>query len=864
MTLAPGSKLAHYELQEPIGKGGMGEVYRARDTKLDRDVAIKVLPEEFAGDEERLARFEREAKLLASLNHPNIASIFGIEDAADGAKALVLELVEGPTLADRIQQGPIEVDEALAIAKQIAEALEAGHEAGVIHRDLKPANIKIKEDSIVKVLDYGLAKALEADGADGIDSELSQSPTLTRQGTELGVILGTAAYMSPEQAKGKRVDKRTDVWAFGVVLYEMLTGRSAFASADVSETLASVIKSTPDWSRLPSETPAWLRKLLRRCLEKDRSKRLRDIGDALLDWNDDVAEELRPPASRPSYVLAGLAALVAGILAWGLKPAARNAGGGSVSRFSVNLPREQELFIGLARRAPPFAIAPDGRTLAYTATESGVRRLYMRVLDERSPEAIDDTDGALSPFFSPDGEWLGYFANNRLWKVALDNRVPIAICDVFGEPVGGTWSNDAIVFTSGEKSGLHRVSAEGGEPAPITSVDASANELGHIWPHAFGDHLLYTVRRDVGFSFVIAIANETSGPSRILVEGARYAIVAPSGHLVYGSAEGVYAAPFDIRRGEVTGPAVALGLDAHRSAGGGARFMAVSDSGALVYATSPMSRLTWVDRDGSSEPVRWLDWDNSGHVRLSLDGKRAAVGGHVLDLERGTTHRPGGIFPMWRPGSDELAVFDMFEGLEQLFLVPADGGRAPTRLLEGDQAQVPSSWHPDGRTLLYSEIHPDSNADLWTLNPEGVTTPFLVTNAVERNGRFSPDGRFVAYDSDESGQLEVYVRDFPEGARKWLISSGGGRDAVWSPSGRELFYRSQGHLMRVGVALAPDFEASPPEAVLEAPTALGHGTYDITPDGERFLMLLGDPAGFRELKVVLNWHEELKRLVPVE
>ena len=868
MPLTSGTKLGVYEIVSPIGKGGMGEVYRARDTKLERDVAIKVLPEEFAQDAERLARFEREAKLLASLNHPNIASIHGFEDS-DGVTAIVLELVEGPTLAERIAEGPISLEETIAIAGQMAEALEAGHEAGVIHRDLKPANVKVRQDGAVKVLDYGLAKALGGDGPIATDSELSQSPTLTRHGTQVGVILGTAAYMSPEQAKGKSVDKRTDIWAFGAVVYEMLTGQKPFDGDDVSEILASVIKSEPDWSRLPSGVPPRLLELLKLCLEKDPGRRLRDIGDARLDRieqapNDPSGLE-RKTAAAP-YVIALVSAIVAGTIGWSLKPLPPE---GAVARLSVTLPPEQELYFGNFRQPPTLAIAPDGRTIAYVATENGVRHLFVRALDDDVSERIDGTEGARGPFFSPDGGWLGFFAEDELRKVSLASRVPVPVCPTPGRSLGGAWPRaDRIVFTAGDDTGLFQVSSEGGEPRPLTTIDSAAGELVHLWPTAVGSHILYAIHRgsDQRRSAVGSVDIDT-GASKVILEGAYYAVATASGHLVYGDEVALYAAPFDIERLELTGPALPLRNDVHHSIAG-ASFFGVSGNGILVYASDPISELVWVDRAGRVEPLD-TGFDRFMTLRLSPDGSKLAYGKGgiwVRDLETGTSVRLTDSVgtPVWRPGSEEISVMGMRDGLEQLVSVKADGSGEASFLEQDDRRWLPMTWSPDGATLIVDEIHPETQHDLWRVPHDGAAAPFVVTPANEQNARFSPDGKFVAFESDESGVLEVHVRDFPGGERKWVVSSGGGIEPVWSPVGSELFYKSGQHIMVVNVRTEPEFSASRPTPLFEAPRASGLGLFDIAPDGERFIMVRGDSAAFRELHVVINWTEELKRIVPTD
>ena len=600
MPLSSGTKLGPYEVLAPIGKGGMGEVYKAKDTRLDRTVAIKVLPAEFAFDRERLARFEREAKLLASLNHPNIASVHGFEES-DGVKALVLELVEGPTLAERISRGPIPVDEAVAIAKQIAEALEAGHEAGVIHRDLKPSNVKVKEDGRVKVLDYGLAKALEGEGAGGADSELSQSPTLTRQGTQVGVILGTAAYMSPEQAKGKRVDKRADIWAFGAVTYEMLTGKRAFAGEDISDTLAAVLKTEPEWKALPAETPVELRRILLRCLEKDPRKRIRDVGDVRLELErlGGSTEDAPQPATgqlrrgclaAPALGAAILAAVLAGGgFAVGLRSRAPER---AVVRFEIALPEGHSLPNNL-RGA--LAIALDDHAIAFGAHDGTTARLYLKARDRADVQPIAGTERAADPFFSPDGRWLGFFADGKLKKVSLADGTVVDLTAA-ADSTGADWAPDGtIVFPPGVSTGLVRVSSEGGATRPLTTRDAAAGEAGHIWPDVLpdGEHVLYTIEH-TGRPFEeasIAVVSLRTGASKVLLRGGTAARYSPSGHLVYARGSRLLAVPFDPKRLEVTGEAMTVADGVAAEVGRGRTHFAVSPAGSLTFVPGELDDL---------------------------------------------------------------------------------------------------------------------------------------------------------------------------------------------------------------------------------------------------------------------------------
>ena len=612
MPLQPGTTLGPYDVTAKIGEGGMGQVWQATDTTLDRDVALKVLPEAFTSDPDRLARFEREAKVLASLNHPNIGSIYGLEEA-DGVKALVLELAEGPTLADRIKQGPIPVDEALPIAKQIAEALEAAHEQGVIHRDLKPANIKVKADGTVKVLDFGLAKAFQPDAS---DPGLSASPTisLTAAATQMGMVIGTAAYMSPEQAKGKSIDKRADIWAFGTVLFEMLTGRKVFGAGDVSDTLAHVLTTEIDWTTLPGETPVALRRVLRRCLERDPKRRLRDIGDVWHELEDDPqADPTREPIDTggaavpqlhlwqrpiPAVIVALALVALTGLTVWGLvRPAAAPAA--TVTRLPFILPDGDTIGI-----RGGIALSPDGRTLVYAGTRDGVRQLFVRTRDQMPVRPLPGTEEALHPFFSPDGAWVGFFTNDTLKKVALAGGPPVTLCPV-GARRGATWGpDDTIVFADTDHTGLMQVSAAGGEPRPLTEPEEGAF---HAWP-AFvpgGEAVLYTTIRALDFdAFEVAVVSLDTGAEQTLVRGTDGA-VAVSGHLVFAREASLWAVPFDTDRLTVSGEPAPMVEGVQVNAGGWAHY-ALADDGTLVYLPGAgllgggdQLGLVWVDRVGA-------------------------------------------------------------------------------------------------------------------------------------------------------------------------------------------------------------------------------------------------------------------------
>jgi len=897
MSLTVGEKLGSYEILAPLGAGGMGQVYRARDAKLGREVAIKVLPEEFTQHPQKLARFQREARLLATLNHPGIATLYGVEEWSPRPGGpdrrqpfLVMELVEGETLAERIARGPLPVTEALTISQQIAEALEAAHEKGVIHRDLKPANIKVDPEGHVKVLDFGLAKLAEAEG-DSSGEAGSLSPTLSREATRAGVILGTAAYMSPEQAKGKAIDKRTDIFSFGIVLYEMLTGRRAFSGEDVSDVLASILKTEPDWKVIPSDLDPRVQNLLRRCLRKDRKNRLQAIGDVRVEIEDILTNPLdesrtattvapeRASVWRPALLAAIGSAAVASLGWW-------FAGSGGVEpqpvrRFPITLPPSVEL--------PPnsgtlVAISPDGQTLVYRVREDGVPRLYRRSLDQLEAVPIPGTEyAAFYPFFSPDGQWLGFRIGTTVMKVALAGGRPARVAELSAAAwMGASWGpDDAIVAATGP-GGLVRFSASGGEPMSIAiPEDTRQYRYPQILPG--GRAVLFTATLPKPDGGDIVLLDLETGTSRTLISGGAAGRYVPTGHLVFVRGGDVWATRFDLNRLEVTGTAAVVEPGV-RVESGGAVQMAIAGDGPLVYIPGGASAyaprtLVWVDRRGGEEAID-MPPHTYRYVRLSPDGSRVAVEIRerendvwIWDLARETLARltfggTGGA-PVWTPDGTRLA----FAQERQVYWQRADGSGTPEPLAEAAERLLwPRSFSPDGRHLLLSETTYPCDIHLLELGNESEPSYLLGAPSFDEfNPEVSPDDRWLAYESDESGRDEIYVRPFPDvSSGRWQISTAGGTRPLWSRDGRELFYlAAPGTVMAVPILdTTAGFSAGRPEMVIEGDYVAGAAgrTYDVSPDGRRFLMVKdvesdGD-APPAQIVIVQNWHEELKRLVP--
>jgi serine/threonine-protein kinase len=930
VALTPDTRLGAYEVVSLLGEGGMGEVYRARDTKLGRDVALKILPEAFTLDGARIARFRREAHVLASLNHPNIAAIYGFEDSGS-THALVLELVEGPTLADRIAKGPLPLDEARPIAKQIAEALEAAHEQGIIHRDLKPANIKVRSDGTVKVLDFGLAKAIEAGGAEqagGAGREIpSMSPTITSPAimTGVGMILGTAAYMAPEQARGRHVDRRADIWAFGAVLFEMLTGSQAFPGQDIPHVLARVIEREPDWSTLPASLPPALVTYVRRCLVKDPRERVRDIGDVRLAL--DGAFELPAqrivesaataptvvPAPRWRRVGAYLAALLAGAAvtaaaAWVV--ARTRAQPLQPVRFALVPPPTAALTVGGNERT--IAISPDGTHIVYRGSggSGSTPLLLARAIDQLDARPIATIPrGFREPFLSPDGQWVGFFLQGEIRKVSINGGPSIAIAKNSAAPRGASWGPDGtIIFaTNDAATGLLSVPAGGGEPTVLTTPDTAHGAVDHVFPSILpgGAAVLYTVTSTgQPENAQIAVLDLKSGQSKILIRGGSQAEYLESGHLIYAAAGTLRAVRFDLKRLEVVSDPVPLIEQVLTPAVSGEAMFAISRTGTLVYVPSgpgtgssgPPRSLVWVDRHGKEEAINAPPRAYT-NPRLSPDDTRIAIDVFdqendiwTWDLGRQTLTRltfdPGlDRYPVWTADGRAIIYSSQRAGAPNLFRQSADGTGAAERLTTTStmaEADAPTSVSPDGTRMVLELAGEGGRRDdifLLPLAGKAQAVPLIRTTFDERNAEISPDGRWIAYESNESGQYQIYVRPFPNvDSGRWQISNGGGSCPAWARNGRELFYLDQaGALTGVPVqASGTTVAAGTPTKILEPRYFRPSGdigntarTYDVSRDG-RFLMVK-DTEGSRDqnappasMVVAVNWIEELKRLAPAK
>ena len=875
MTPTADSMLLHYRLAEKIGEGGMGVVWKAHDTSLGRDVAIKFLPEAFCRDAERLARFEREARLLASLNHPGIAGIFGLHEA-DGQRFLAMEYVPGEDLLAVLRRGPLPLDEALGVARQVADALEAAHDQGVIHRDLKPGNIRITPQGKVKILDLGLAKAFDPTGAPVSSASASLSPTVTSLGTVAGVIIGTAAYMSPEQARGKGVDRRADLWAFGCVLYEMLAGRQTFSGETVTDVLAAVVMRDPDWSLLPAATPPRVRRLLERCLRKDPARRLRHAGDAALVIEETLsgateAETLpaKPAAASPRlsavlpWAIAGLsiAAALAALL-W--RPAPPPALLGAPVALSARIPDGTLLPITDERQI--LALSPDGSKIAFIASDGTVARLYVRNLALSKAVAIAGTEGASDPFFSPDGEWIGYYNNGRLMKVSVKGGTPITILANLGLSRGATWTPDGtIIFMRDAISGLWKVPSSGGRPEELTKLDAAQNERTHRWPAVMpdGDHVLFTVGTfahpgDYEESTIDAVSLKTGQRVRVY-DGASYARPGPQGRILLSRGGSVISAACDPATLAIQGTPDSVLSGVEGEVPSGVVYMDIARNGTIAYVEGPDAsekyEMIWIARNGTIEPLAFppgdyrlprLSPDGTKVVMMVGAGRGAPSDVWVQDLRAGTMSRltfngTGGP-AAWSADGSQIVFGGTTEGRAFIAARRGDGAGEVKEL--ADLGRVPSAsinfWTPDGARIIFTQQSAATRADLLSLVPgQPKPTPFIAGDAFEMAGDLSPDGHWLAYTVNLTGTPEVYVEAFPVSKGKWQVSAEGGMPR-WSRRGDEIYFVRGMQMMAAKVRTGDTFVAEPATPLFAFPAGAEpiiemSTPYDVAPDG-RFLM----------------------------
>ncbi|MDO8677103.1 MAG: protein kinase [Acidobacteriota bacterium] len=878
-ALVPGTRVGAYEVVALLGVGGMGEVYRARDTKLNRDVAIKVLLPAVANDPDRLARFSREAQVLASLNHPNIAHIHGLEESG-GVTALVLELVEGEDLAQRIARGPIPLDEALPIARQIAEALEAAHDHGIIHRDLKPANIKVRADSTVKVLDFGLAKAIEPGSGNRApgSADAMNSPTLSIHATEAGIILGTAAYMSPEQARGKAVDRRADIWAFGVVLFEMLTGKRAFAGDDISDTIVSVLRDDPDWTALAPNTPTTIHRLLRRCLQKDRKRRLDSAADAVLDLDDaltapTIDASIEKPVHRGGATWLALAAtgLILGSLGAAAGWAARTPPAAELLTFGINTPA--------SRRIDGFALSPDGRQLAFAALDSdGQERLWIRPLATAGARLLPGTEGAYLPFWSPDSRSVAFFTVTELKRIEISGGGAQTIARrTSGAATGGTWSDQQVILFGLSNAAIFRVAAAGGEPESVTTLQPGA--LAHHWPVFMPDgrHFIYLENRGPAEDGQLLWRALDGSEERMVRKMTSKCAYSSTGHLLFRLEGPIVAQRFDATRGTISGEPVQVAADTMQTGVGTA--LALSTAGVLAHRAGQSgerpAQLSWLDRAGTilgvvGRPANY--WNPS----LNLAGDRVAVNTvgisdvWVLDDRRGTTSRL-----TFDPEADSDAIFSpdgtslAFYSARKppgIYRKAANGAGADELAAATGAGSYPRDWSVDGRYLAY-DVGPAGTIWILPMDGEHKAFPYLSSpgpGSQVSQPHFSPDSRWVAYASNETSRPEIFVQNFPAAGGKFQVSVTGGTEPRWRRDGRELYFLgADGRMMAVDVETVPAFRLGVPKPLFQ--TQLNMLTaparrYGVSADGRRFLMQV--PVGAEVLApitVIVNWQTALMK-----
>jgi serine/threonine-protein kinase len=888
MPLTVGTQLGSHEIVALLGKGGMGEVYRARDLKLKREVAIKILPEEFSRDTDRVSRFQREAETLASLNHPNIAHIYGVDD-----RALSMELVEGES-----PKGPMPFDDAWKITLQIADALEYAHERGIVHRDLKPANIKVTPDGVVKLLDFGLARAFSGN-PDIAGTDPSNSPTLTLGGTVAGTILGTAAYMAPEQARGKQVDKRADIWSWGVVLFELLTGEQMFRGEDAAETLAAVIHKQPNLERVPLK----VRRLLTECLQKDPKLRLRDIGDAkrLVDNDTEVSPQMKTTShTKVPWAVAALLGVIAVVLSFALF---RNPRPAALPRTNLSVDLGPDAVLGAeAVGGGTVTLSPDGLRLVFPSRAGGKQQLSLRAFDQPRATPLQGTDNGTESFFSPDGQWIGFFADAKLKKISVQGGPEITLCDAFTGTMGGSWSEDGKIIFGSSRSGLFEVSEMGGTPKPLTQLDTQKGEINHRYPQILpgGEAVLFTARMGQDWNeATLEVQSLKTGHRQTLMRGGfngRYLPSSPgSGYLLYIHQSTLFAAPMDLNKLTLTGPSVSL-LEsvANNAVTGGAAHYAVS-GGNLAYVSGRVLSgdfsLEWLDATGKIQPLR-AGSANYFTPSFSPDGRRLAFAlsgdGDIssYDWERDILQRLGstrGSYPIWTPDGRGIVYRSGTSSGSRFYWIRSDGASAPVQLTDSNTDQEPYSFSPDGKLLAYSDLSGEGRGDIWTLpidwsdaeHPKAAKPEvFVRTPAGERYPAFSPDGRWIAYAANEGRNQEIYVRPFPPNSAGGTtqISSGGGTFPIWSRNGHELFYQG---LNGVGIFVATyitkgdTFIADKPRVWSDRRLRQSQvKNYDLFSNGRKFAVV-DAPEGVEQkpdthVNILFNFIEEVRRRGPLE
>ena len=886
MSLPPGTRIGPYEVHGLVGAGGMGEVYRARDSRLGRDVAIKALPATLAHDSERLARFEREARVLASLNHPNIAGIHGLEEA-NGHRYLVLEFVEGQTLARRLSQGVLPIDEALSVCRDIAAGVEAAHEGGVVHRDLKPGNVMLTSAGVVKVVDFGLAQSGSAAGDGGSDPNLSASPTVTYAGTEAGIVLGTAAYMSPEQARGKSVDRRTDIWSFGCVLYECLSGRPVFEGETVSDLIACILEREPDWDALPPRVPSRVRWLLKRCLTKNPKQRLRDIGDARLEMDHvlalgisgslaeggdaGAAESSRRGLPWWSVIAVALVAVGATLLVQGKTRPSRIL---TSRRFEISAPKPMTVSFDPIENA----ISPDGRTLAMVLADSAeIPRLWVRPIDSFKARELPGTKYVTQPFWSPDSRSLGFFADNKLKKIAVAGGDPEVLADI-RTPRGATWSKSGVILLAPTSNGpLFTIPAGGGQLTAVTQLDSTRHETAHRAPHFLPDgrHYLFSVLRAQGGGYSIQLGTIGESKRTEIMTAESGVAYAPSGYLLFTRKGVLCAQRFDLGSFKLSGDPVSLGDSPTVTSASGSAVASAANDGTLAYTYIPLPaiRLAWFDTDGRE--LQRIPLVPGAYLGLSLSpDERSSLILHmtsytqsellVVDLERGTANRlsseeenvDGGF--EWSPDGKQVAYMVSNLGPQSIVVVPADGS-APgeTVLPAGENFRGLDGWTPDGNSILYEQLDPETNFDLWVLSLEGTREPhpYLKSPANERGGRISPDGRWLTYNSDMSGRNEGYVVSFPTPGRRYQVTTDG--TGVWGwkkidGKALGLLPTGDGAARVVDVLPGPEFRVGPPRLVWKLPADFVG--VDVSNDWKRsFVSVFAGKPTDPAIRIVLDW-----------